>query len=327
MKKILFFAAVALTFAACDDTQDNPPVSQVAAKIYATIGESTVTRATDSSWTKGDSIGISSIVGGLNTPYINVKYTTEDGDGNFTGRQIYFYKPMTLTAYYPFTGVQGKAPGVDGVIAASTVGENQTPKNQPKIDFLWDSQTGFKVADPNVYFKFYHKMSKITFTFQSSDPVYDQDDVKLADGVNVRDMISYNIAGLGVEGTFNTVTGVCSIDESKHDGLEITFEKENDEMKERSFPSLIVFPQSLKDGSVTLNITTDELNKPDALQHYHCNLSFSNGEIVAGYHYIYTVKVTKIGLIVGKMTVEPWVVENRYMTATIDGEKVFDEKN
>lgn len=233
---------------------------------------------------------------------------------------------MTLTAYYPFTGTQGTVPGINGVIKANTLSENQKPVNQPLIDFLWDTQTGFTATNPKVDFKFTHKMSKITFTFESSDPVFDKNNVKLADGVDVSTMISYNLTDLGVEGTFNTLTGVCAIDESKHDGLEITFAKETPPMKKRALPSVIVFPQSLQGGYITLHITTDELNKPDALQHYNCNLSFSDGEIQPGYHYKYTIKVTKIGLIVGKMTVEPWKEEERYMTATIDGENPFQNK-
>lgn len=234
---------------------------------------------------------------------------------------------MTLTAYYPYTGEEKTVPGINGVIKANTLSENQQTNTQPKIDFLWDTQTGFTPTNRNVNFKFTHQMSKITFTFQSSDPVYDEvEHIKIADGVDVSYMISYMIKDLGVEGTFNTATGVCAIDESKHDGLEITFAKDTPGKKERSFPSIIVFPQSLKDGSVQLYITTDELNRPDALQHYNCNLSFSNGEIKPGYHYKYTIKVTKIGLIVGKMTVTPWEEESRFMTATIDGENPFQKQ-
>lgn len=233
---------------------------------------------------------------------------------------------MTLTAYYPFTGKEGVVPGTDGVLTANTLAANQQPTTQPKIDFLWDSQTGFTATDPNVNFKFAHKMSKITFTFESSDPVFDENNVKVADGVDVSTMISYNLTGLGVEGTFNTLTGVCAIDESKHDGLEITFAKETPSMKERKLPSVIVFPQSLQGGYITLHITTDELNRLDALQHYNCNLSFNDGKIEPGYHYKYTIKVTKLGLIVGKMTVESWKEENRFMTATIDGENPFQKQ-
>lgn len=332
MKKIFILAAATLSLAACDNNEENPVTSSTeAAKITATIEGSVTSRVSDQSWDVNDQIGISSTVGGKPGPYINVQYTTTTKDdattGKFTGTELFFYKPMTLTAYYPFTGEETKVPGVDGVIAANTLPENQESDTQRKIDFLWDSQTGFTATDTNVNFKFTHKMSKITFTFQSSDPFFDEQGVKIADGVDVGTMISYKLEELGVEGTFNTADGVCAIDESKHDGLEINFAKETTEMKERNFPSVIVFPQSLNGGSLKLHITTDELNRPDALQHYNCNLSFSEGEIKPGYHYKYTIKVTKVGLIVGKMTVAPWQEESRFMTATIDGEKVFEENN
>lgn len=330
MKKIILLAITTIALTSCSN--DEKFVEEpVAAKITATIGENTVSRASDQKWDPNDEIGISSTVGDGNGPYINVKYITETGDGQFTGTDLFFYKPMTLTAYYPYTGVETKAPGTDGKIEAKTLPENQTPDNQKYIDFLWDSKTGvdkkdFSASNPEVKFIFAHKMSKITFTFQSSDPSYDDNNVKIADGVDVNDMISYTLQGLGVEGTFDTATGVCAIDESKHAGLEITFEKEATKMTERTFSPVIVFPQTLNGGSVTLHITTDELNRPDALQHYNCKLSFSNGEILPGYHYKYKIQVTKIGLIVGEMKVDQWKEEERFMTATIDGDNPFSQQ-
>lgn len=168
-----------LALTACDNNEDNPGTSSTAAKIFATIGESTLSRAVDDSWNPNDRIGISSTVGDTPGPYINVKYTTENGDGIFTGKDLFFYTPMTLTAYYPFTGEEDKVPGVGGIIKVNTLPENQTKENQPEIDFLWDSKTGvdkkdFSVTKPEVKFTFAHKMSKVSFTFLSSDPVYDK---------------------------------------------------------------------------------------------------------------------------------------------------------
>lgn len=211
MKKIFIFAAAALIFAACDSNEDNPAVSSEAAKIYATIGESAVSRAVDTTWNKGDRIGISSTVGDMAGPYINLEYTTKDGDGKFEGTDLFFYKPMTLTAYYPFTGDEGTAPGTNGLIEASVRPENQTAAKQTGFDFLWDSQTGFTAKNPYVNFTFAHKMSKVTFTFQSSDPVFDEEtNVQLSEGVDVSTLVRYTISGLGLEGTFNTATGVCA---------------------------------------------------------------------------------------------------------------------
>lgn len=103
----------------------------------------------DSIWAKGDAIGISSTVGVAPNivagPYINLKYTTADGDGVFTGdTKLYYYNRMTLTAYYPFTGDEDTAPGE---IEANTGADNQKPENQPGIDFLWDQKTAIDKTD------------------------------------------------------------------------------------------------------------------------------------------------------------------------------------
>lgn len=266
-------------------------------------------------------------MGSVVGPYSNVKYTTEKGDGEFTGNKLYFYNPMTLTAYYPFTGTENTAPGNAGLIEANTRTENQAPTKQPRINFLWDSKTGvdkkdFSAADPRVKFIFTHRMSKVTFIFQSSDPVFDEETgILLADGVDVRKLVSYKINNLVLEGTFGTNTGVCAVKaNSPAESLSMTTENVQDN---QAVLPVIIFPQTLSGGSTILDIYTDELNSQENLQHYKCNLSFSDGEIKAGYHYKYTIKVTKIGLIVGKMSIEPWNEEDRFMTATIDGENVF----
>lgn len=275
-------------------------------------------------------------------PYINLKYTTKDGDGQFKGTEIFFYKPMTLTAYHPFVGEEGKVPGLDGIIEANTRPENQEPDKQPDIDFLWDSKTGvdkkdFSASDPNVSFTFAHKMSKLSFTFLSSEPFYDENDrsIMLSDGVDVRTMVSYEIEGLGVEGTFNTADGVCAINDTR-EGITITCEKitvDNEVNKydyEREFSPLIVFPQKKPDDkNFILHITTDELKEEGSpTQSYKCALQFTDNEIKPGCHYKFTIKVTRLGLIVGKLTIEPWVLESeKFIIATIDGDQGFKEQS
>lgn len=329
MKKIFLIALTTLVLASCDNNEDNQLSLSEAATITATIGENVISRAADGEWHENDSIGISSIVGDVAGPYFNLKYINT-GNKVFTGRTpILFYKPMTLTAYYPFTGKEGEVPGTDGIISATTDPDNQTNENRPKIDFLWDSKTGvnkkdFSAANPNVNFTFAHKMSKLSFTFLSSGPTYDDKGKLLSDGVDVNTMISYEIKGLGVEGTFDTTTGVCSLDEKKREGLKMTFYKIAEKMDQRPFDPLIVFPQKNDDG-FTLLITTDELNQAGDEQKYDhqtykCDLRFGDNEIKPGYHYKFVIKVTKLGLIVGELSIEPWVSFENFMTATIDGD-------
>lgn len=326
MKKIFFLAIATFALMSCNN-EENYVSDPVAAKVTATIGESNLTRVSDSEWAAGDEIGISSIVGSVAGPYTNVKYTT-GGNGKFTGTALYFYSPMTLIAYYPFTGDETTPPGIDGVIEANTRADNQDQKKQPKINFLWDSKTSvdkkdFSAAHPNVDFVFAHKMSKVSFIFQDSKPVFHEETgLKIADGVDVSNMVSYKINNLVLEGTFNTNTGVCAV-KAGAPTEPLSINVNNVKHNTAVFP-VILFPQTLSGGSAMLDVYTDELNSQENLQHYKCNLSFSNGEIKPGYHYIYTIQVTKIGLIVGQMTVEPWKEEDRFMTATIDGGNVFN---
>lgn len=323
MKKIFILAITTFVLTSCnnDVNFDEKPVS---AKITATIGDIIISRASDQSWEPNDSIGISSIVGGNEVPYFNVKYITKKGDGFFEGTPLYFYKPMTLTAYYPYNGKKDVPLGIDGIIEASTRPADQLPEYQSAIDFMWDYKTGITASHPNVDFTFTHKMSKITFVFQSSPELKDQTGKVIAGPVDVEDMINYKINELVLDGTFNTKTGLCSVkSDASPESLSIDV---TDVIDNQAVLPIIVFPQSLSGGSTTLDIYTDELNDPDNLQHYKCNLSFSEGEILPGYHYKYTIKVSKIGLIVGKMTIEPWKESIRSMTATIDGEDVFKEK-
>lgn len=133
MKKIFLLAAITLALAACDNNEDSLVSSPVAAKISATIGESTLSRAVDDSWAKGDQIGISSTVGSVVGPYINLKYTTKDGDGQFKGTELFFYKPMTLTAYYPFVGEEGKAPASTALSKLTLVLKNRNPTSSQTL--------------------------------------------------------------------------------------------------------------------------------------------------------------------------------------------------
>lgn len=311
MKKVFVLAAAALALAACDQNNENQDASPVAARIMGTIGESAVTRASDTSWAAGDAIGISSTVSGVAKPYVNVQYTTEKGNGEFKGTLLYFYKPMVLTAYYPFTGTEGTVPGNNGIIEASTSAENQTAAEQPKIDFLWDSQTGFTAADPNVNFTFAHKMCRLTFTFLDSERTED------TGPVDVGTIVQYEIDGLKLDGTFNTASGVCAVKDVAAKTLSIELQKGTAQTGV-AVPSLIVFPQKPGNDVVKLHVRTDELGSGAPLQHYTCMLNFVGGELKPGCHYKYTIQVTKRGLKVGEISIVDWAGQDVKLQATIE---------
>ncbi|MDE6287327.1 MAG: fimbrillin family protein [Muribaculaceae bacterium] len=197
MKKIFLLATTALALAACSN-DDNYVDRPVAAQFTATIGQSNVSRVSGSSWDKNDMIGITTTFNNQVGPFINMRYTTAEGDGAFAGNTIYIYNPMSLTAYYPFAGDEGTAPKEQGVISAVTDAEHQQPENQKKIDFLFASKAEITTDDANVALEFSHKMSKLTFIFIDGK------------GADVSKISAYKIEGLALEGSFDTATGVCA---------------------------------------------------------------------------------------------------------------------
>lgn len=321
MKKIFLLAAAALVLTSCENNDDNTVPAGDYARITATIGESVSSRANDTIWSPGDMIGISSTVGTVVGPYINLQYTTAAGNGEFKGTPLYFFKPMTLTAYYPFTGSEGTA---SGIIEANTDADNQKPGKQQQIDFLWASLTNqdlkdFSASNPYVNFIFAHKMSKLTFAFKGSKEVV-ENGIVIAPEVKVSDMVSYEIEGLVLDGTFDTATGICEIDNNAApQNLSMEFRK-GDVEEQKSLPSLIVFPQKQGNTNVKLHVYTDELDNTDVKQHYVCTLTFGDGQLKPGNSYRYTVQISKVGLIIEKMTIVDWNNERDVnLTATVDG--------
>lgn len=292
MKKIYLLAATILALAACnnDDNYDNQPV---AAQITATIGENVVARASDNQWAKGDKIGVT-----MGTKYLNMEYTTEAGDGIFTGTTMYFNnktEPVTLTAYYPFTGREGESP----VFEASTPAETQTPEKQLDFDFLYSKLSDVTGSNPKIAFPFSHRMSKLTIIFIGGS------------GMDVSKIKSYSIEGLILDGTFNTATGECAAKSDADTGSLDIILSQGDVEDGKALSPLIVFPQGSDSKAVTLKITDSDG------QNYACELQFKEG-IVSGNNYQWKIKVNKTGLIVDKSTISDWNKEELGADANSD---------
>lgn len=278
MKKFILLAAAAIALTACN-TEDNNIDDPVAAQISAVIGDNSLSRATDVKWDNGDKIGVS-----MGDRYLNILYTTENGDGAFKGSAIYFrnkQEPVTLSAYYPYSGTEDKAPAV---ISASTDGERQNADEQPKFDFLYDVKENVTGANPNVNFTFKHRMSKLTFTFENGN-----------DGTDVSKISTCEINGLVLDGTFNPVTGECAAKAGSSASPLVINPKV---VNATQLPSLILFPQSV--SNVTMKITDSENQK------YSCVLKFDGNRLESGNNYTYTIKVNKTKLEIEKYSIEPW---------------------
>lgn len=291
MKKIFLLAASALALAACNNEDiNNIPEERVAARISATICQSAATRAADTAWTIGDSIGVS--MNDDRQRYVNFKYIAKSTDGRFTGDTLYFKnkrEPVNLTAYYPYTGSEGVQAGA---IEASTGADVQTQIKQPSIDFLYAQAENMTGGSPEVRFNFSHKMSKLTLIFQNGN-----------NGTDVSKIQSYEIDGLFLKGSFNTADGSCA---AKTDVASAPLEiklTEDDVTSGEPVPSIIVFPQTPANNKLTLTIRDSDN------QEYSCELKFGEGGILSGNHYQWTINVNKTDLNVGSASITGWATQ------------------
>lgn len=278
MKKFILLAAVAISLTACT-SEDNYIDDPVAAQISATIGDQS--RASNIAWDAGDNIGIS-----MSSRYLNMLYTTENGDGTFAGTTMFFRNkvdPETLTAYYPYSGTEGQA---SPIIEASTTAERQTPNEQPLYDFLYDKKENVTGAEPNVNFTFKHMMCKLTLIFINGNA-----------GAKVSKISSCEINGLVLEGTFNTATGVCAVKpETPSTPLNLTPTVTED----KATLSLIIFPQTVNKLAMKIHDTEN--------QDYACELNFGNNGLMAGNNYQFTIEVKKKELVVSG-EIADWITE------------------
>lgn len=288
MKKIILLAAAAISLAACN-TEDNYIDEPIAAQISATIGESTLSRASNTAWNVGDNIGVT-----MSGKYSNKKYITDKGDGNFVGATMYFknkQEPVTISAYYPFTGDEDQTPAV---IAASTGIERQNPSEQTKFDFLYAVKENVTGANPNIDLSFSHMMSKLTLTFVNGNA-----------GLDVVSMInSCSIDGLILDGTFNPATGVCAANSTTPAAvLNLNPTLTSGE----TLPSMILFPQTV--DKVTLHLTDSEN------QEYGCELKFDGNRLESGNNYLFTINVKKTELVVEKFSILGWAEDEKTFEA------------
>lgn len=288
---LLAGAMLTLAFTACSNEEiENAPLEKpVAAQVTADIDQ-VVTRASDISWENDDAIGIS--CSSTNTNYTNMKYVTADGDGNFTheggaASGIFFQgtEEVNFSAYYPFTGTEGSAPGTEGVISGNT--SNQA--NQNNFDYLY-ATTSTSHATPTISFTgnniFKHKMTRLKLIIEPS----------ISDGFSAGDVENgtYSLSGIKHEGTFNTSNGTATATGSATNGWEITATP-TDAGNQRTY-SMILYPQS---SSLTFTAVINS-------QTYSVVI---DPALAASTSYTYTITVKKEGLKVSDCTIGGWGAE------------------
>ena len=283
--KTRFFALAALTLAlvACNNDNENLNGDPVAAQFTANIAPAT--RASGTTWTGGDRIGITDI--GNDSQYGNVPFILKNGKFEAEGKVIYIEdtKTHTFRAYYPYNAA-------GGILTATTDATAQ--QNQPAIDFLFASGATGDKNNPVVSFtdktakggednSFHHRMSQITLTFEAGDGV----------NFSVVKPERYTLDGLLLTGTFNTADGIATADNGLQTG-ELTMNLADGNLTS----SIILFPQTVASLPLVVNYKGQE---------YHATLTMPEGALQAGNNYTYTVKVNATGLTLEGCTISSWV--------------------
>ena len=280
--KTRFFAlaALALALVACNNDNENLNGDPVAAQFTANIAPAT--RASGTTWTGGDRIGITDI--GNDSQYGNVPFILKNGKFEAEGKVIYIEdtKTHTFRAYYPYNAA-------GGILAATTDATAQ--QNQPAIDFLFASGATGDKNNPVVSFtdktakggednSFHYRMSRITLTFEVGDGV----------DFSVVKPERYTLGDVILTGTFNTADGIAAADG--------TAEALAMDLADGSLTSsVILFPQTAASLPLTVNYRS---------QNYRATLTVPEGALQAGNNYTYTVKVRNKGIEVSEATIAKW---------------------
>ena len=282
--KTRFFAlaTLVLALAACNNDNENLNGDPVAAQFTADIA--LATRASGTTWTAGDRIGITDI--GNDSQYGNVPFILKSGKFEAEGKVIYIEdtKTHTFRAYYPYNAA-------GGILAATTDATAQ--QNQPAIDFLFASGATGDKNNPVVSFtdktakggednSFHHRMSQITLTFEAGDGV----------NFSVVKPERYTLDGLLLTGTFNTADGIATADNGAQTG-ELAMNLADGNLTS----SIIPFPQTVASLPLVVNYKGQE---------YHATLTVPEGALQAGKNYTYTVKVRNKVLEVSEATIAKW---------------------
>ena len=288
--RLIFTSLLVLSLAACTDGNDpmTPADGEVAAQIVADINH-VATRASGTTWSPNDEIGIST-VDGTKTDYTNIPYKYDGTTFKPSGATIYFQSPdvVTFNAYYPYS-----ANG--GTVTATTDAAAQ--KNLPAIDFLFAKEAKADKTNPTVEFtdktdnngednSFHHCMSQITLELiEGSDMAF------------TGALTGYTLKNIVLKGSFDTTNGEAKADAgTTAASLTTTFENVTVTDNKYTTNPVILFPQAV--NSIGLEVVVDG-------ETYKATLTLANG-LEAGNNYVFPVTVKKTGLSVGTAEITDW---------------------
>lgn len=296
----LLFAVAAIAMAACSN-ENETVMSPVALTVNADITDVNNTRVSGTSFSAGNTIGVSVKATEGSTTGTNKKYTAETSDSKIVFNStdpIYFVdaKSVTFSAYYPYSEtVTADAPE----ITRNTTGQTASDANQDDYDFLYDTADG-SVANSGISMTFSHMMSKLTLTFVAGKGVEsDNDFFNKFTG-------TYDVIGLIHNGKFNTSDGTTSfVEGAVAEKITPAVPAQNTDVtdkKETKSSSIIIYPQPAT--SVKVALTYNSVN-------YVATLSIPDGVFAAGNNYSYTVTLNQTGLTISSADITDWADKDK----------------
>ena len=273
-KTVLLILAAATALAACSsDESTSVDNSTSAVKFSGGIS----TRASGTSWTSGDLVGITAAAENSGTTnYTNEEYSS-DASGNFTyksGDEIYYKdaNAVDFTAYYPFSGETGTAASK---VTKTIDADDESSTGKPAIDYLYATKTGV-AKGTTVTFAFAHEMSELTLKFISGSGSPDITD------------LSYTLSGIVLTGTFIPTTGDAATSGTTTGSLSMS--------NVNTSSTLILFPNS-STSSATLSVTSGSVTY---------TASFTVPVMTSANNYEIDVSMNKTGLSISNSTITNW---------------------
>lgn len=281
---VAFFYIFAGCLVGCSDKDVDPEVTASVPLLTVRAGIDTpLTRASLTSWSPGDAIGISSENEGERR--YNIKYITEKGDGVFKPAhpdttiiiQEGGNMTTTLYAYYPFTGESGRFPSSNAEIKHTITAADQTPDGQPLIDYLYAMGT---TTQSNMNLQFRHKMSRITLNFE------------VGDGLDRLGDMTCTLGPLRMDGSFDRITGNVAADST------IAAQEFSILRSGTTTASLLFYPQTSTGSTIPFRI---EMNGQT-----YATPGLPITVLNSGEEYVFTIKVSDRLVTVGASTSGSW---------------------
>jgi hypothetical protein len=290
-KLMMMLGVAAMALTACNNQAEIGEIAEkettpVEIEFTGTIADNAKTRVSDTSWDKGDSIGVF-----IDTVAVNNKYVTTDGDGVFTTENFKLLKGSDthkVYAYYPYSSSYEADTTVINSMSAN-------PEDQKKYDYMVAEAT-VSSDSPKVKLEFKRKMMRLVINVRTS----------AADGFNADDVFG-NVKGSSIKSSFGELSylinkthvnfpeGLVEATGSNVSGLELKNGVQDTTNHVLRY-TIILPPQ--KDGIYYLHVFNG--------YRHGIVLSTTNKKFEAGYSYTYNVTYKRTGLTVTDSTIEAW---------------------